>query len=191
MADPALAALLDAELGPAGRVDVDGGTAATCTLADLGLGVADVVLHHQAELDALAAAVLGADARRRDGRAAGAPTSIGCVRSSARRTGCPEIAGGPEAGVGRAARPAGGPARRAPPISPPRSPPTRPTSTAARRWGLPADGAADVLADRLARAGDALTDATADAATAGGADPRPARPGVRPAADLHRPSCRR
>ena len=59
VADPALAALLEDEVGPAAEWTWSSG-AASVTLVDLGLVVADVVLIPQQRLDLMAAEVLGA-----------------------------------------------------------------------------------------------------------------------------------
>ncbi|WP_407345510.1 hypothetical protein [Pengzhenrongella phosphoraccumulans] len=174
VADPALSALLVAETGPASAwtwtraaPDVglpDGGPAAV-SLVDLGLDVPDVVLLPQARLDALAATALGGPAD--GGTAGGRRVALDrlCSLLDLQR-GLPDVVGDPAAGetelrdrlatLRLAAADVLAGLTADPPIAAP-----------ARRWGLVDDDAAVVLAARLAAAGSADSDATADAATLG------------------------
>lgn len=164
VADPAFCALLDAETGPAAAWTwtLD---ASTVTLADLGLAVPDAVLVPQTRLNSLAATMLGGPATGGTaGDRRGALDRL-CSLLDAQR-GIPDVAGGAAAGEvelrGRLTSLRAGAAdvlaglAADPPVTGP-----------ARAWGLPDEGAADVLAARIAAAGDPATDATADAATLG------------------------
>jgi hypothetical protein len=187
VADPALAALLAAEVGPATDwtwTDDGGGS---CTLADLGLAVADVVLHHQADLDALAEGRLGAvptggAARRRRaeldrlcalvGPQEGLPpvwtepvasaAELEAATATRRAEGESQLRGRLAALRAAAATLAGDLAADPPPPD---------AVAAAGRWGLVThdadDGLAARLASRLARAGNPAEDGAADAATLG------------------------
>ncbi|MFG2076337.1 hypothetical protein [Nonomuraea maritima] len=163
-ADPALAALLRAETGPATdwtwtREGV------SVTLAELGLDVPDTVLIPRSRLDELAEEVLGGPASGGGAPAARAAADRLCSLLDAQR-GLPEVIGatGEDELRTRLAtlRTAAVDVLAGLSAQPPRT-------GAARRWGLPDDprDAAEILAARIDRAGDATDDATADAATLG------------------------
>lgn len=164
VADPAFCALLAAETGPAEAWTwtLD---ASTVTLADLGLDVPDALLLPQARLDSFAAAVLGGPAT---GGTAGdrrrALDRLGSLLDVQR--GRPDVAGDAAAGEAElrdrlTSLRAGAADVLAELAADP------PVTSSARAWGLPDEGAADVLAARIAAAGDPATDAAADAATLG------------------------
>ncbi|MEO7784358.1 MAG: hypothetical protein ABIR97_07290 [Terracoccus sp.] len=162
VADPAFSALLESEIGPASdwTWTLD---AATVTLADLELTVADAVLIPQSRLDALAAAALGgaalggtATTRRR------ALDRLGSLLDVQR--GLPDLVGATADGAGElrdrltalrslAAEVATGLAAN-PPVTGPM-----------RAWGLPDSGALEVLEARIVAAGDPMSDPDADPAT--------------------------
>ena len=159
LADPALAALLSAELGPA-TAWIWTAADATVSLADLGLDVADVVLHPQPRLDDWAAAALGA------------PVTGGSAVAMRRALDDVSSLLGIQQGLPEAADDGTGADQLRARLTTLRAEATTIAGlldgdpTAGRRWGLP-DGATKVLEARIAAAGTAATDATADATVLG------------------------
>jgi len=162
-ADPALAALLEQETGPAADWTwTREGDAVT--LADLGLDVPDVVLAPQAQLDAHAGSLLGGAPTGGTAAARRSALERLCSLLGAQR-GVPEVAGETPAAEAElrarlatlraAATTVIGELGAAPPVT-----------ADARRWGLPDDPATAiaVLQTRLSELGDPAGDATADAA---------------------------
>lgn len=164
VADPALAALVTTELGPAEAWTWTTDDASV-TLADLGLDVADVALQSHSALSALAAAELGGPTT--GGTAAARHTAFDRLCSLVGvQDGLPEVAGGSAAGEPelRSRLAALRSAAEAVALGLAAEPPL---TAAARRWGLPEEGAAEVLTARLAAAGEPAGDATADALALG------------------------
>jgi hypothetical protein len=163
LADPALAGLLDAEVGPASawtwtREDT------SVSLDDLGLGVPDVVLNPQALLDVHAGSLLGGPPT--GGTAVERRQALDrlCSLIGAQR-GLPAVAGDPgDAETELRTRLAALRAAAATTVAELGAAP--PVTAGARRWGLPDDPAAavEVLRARLDELGDPATDATADGA---------------------------
>lgn len=161
-ADPALAALVEAEAGPASAWTwTREGT--SVSLDELGLGVPDVVLIAQAQLDAYAGSLLG-------GPPTGGTTVVRrqgldrlCSLVGAQR-GLPAIAGDP-AGATAELRVRLAALRAAAATVVAELGAAPPVIAGARRWGLPDDPAAaiEVLQARLGELGDPATDASADA----------------------------
>lgn len=163
LADPALAALLTAELGPAARWAWTS-TAATIDLGDLGLDVADVVLLPQTRLDSMAAAALGAPIVSSTAAARRVQLDRVCSLLGAQHDPCDLIdvaAATQEMRTRLGALRAAATALIAALIADPAD------SAAGRRWGLPDDPAqaAALLTDRLTQSGDAAADVAADFAT--------------------------
>lgn len=164
VADPALAALLEDEFGPAAEWDWTGG-GSTVTLPELGLSIADTVLLGPGALAAMAADALG-HAPDAGSRGARRHAQLGrtCSVFGAQQ-GLPDVVDSPDAGVPQlrdrlaALRTAADDVVQQLGANPP-------VLAAARRWGLPPDAAAAaaLLADRIERAGTPASDATADAA---------------------------
>ncbi|HEY8718644.1 hypothetical protein [Pengzhenrongella sp.] len=164
VADPSLGALLEAETGPASdwTWTLDG---SSVTLADLALAVPDVVLVPQARLDTLASAALGGPAT--GGTAGDRRRALDrlCSLLDVQR-GLPDVAGDAQAAEAELrGRLASLRALAADVLAGLSAEP--PVTGPALAWGLPDDGAAEVLAARIEAAGDPGTDAGADAATLG------------------------
>lgn len=163
IADPAVAALLSTELGPAADWNwtVDG---RSVTLVDLGLDVADVVLIPQPRLvaiasDLLGSAVTGGTATSRRAQLDRVCSLLGAQRDPTDLIDADDVAAQVRARL-TVLRAAAATLLTDMSVDPP-------TASGARRWGLPddPDEAAQLLAARLDQIGTQSSDDAADVAT--------------------------
>ena len=161
IADPALADLLETELGPAAGWTWTSGVGSV-SLAELGLDVADVVLTAQADLDERAAALLGGPAAGGTAVALRGELDRICALLGAQRA--PTDLAGDGSGPAAEARARLALLRSDAATVVDDLSALPPLSGRAIRWGLPADptAAAAALTARLAEIGDESGDSTAD-----------------------------